>query len=199
MEKQLALSDLLPAPPLGLVSLEYLKTQNRKHKQRGAKLSKNKITSLWLTSKNKSSVLQTAFPLCMPVRGVCLWDFLCLFCRLHPRKSCPVIAMRPWIFKRWDGSSSRCDEGRWAGAPHKAPPATLAFGPCQRRPPPGPGVAGGPTSMSTLPLRLGPRPAMCRSICLWAHLCGVGSHSEAWQGPQCQEPPARWSNSGNPL
>lgn len=90
-------------------------------------------------------------------------------------------------------------EGRWPGAPRKAPPATPAFGPCQRRPPPGPAVAGRPTSMTTLPLGPGRHPAMCKSICWRAHLCGVGSHGAAWQGLRCQEPPARCSNSGNSL
>lgn len=73
-------------------------------------------------------------------------------------------------------------EGRRPGAPQKLPPATLAFGPCQRCPPSGPTVAHRPTSMSTLPLWLGRRPAICKSICSRAHLCGVGSHSEAWRG-----------------
>lgn len=36
-------------------------------------------------------------------------------------------------------------EGRWPGAPRKEPPATPAFWPCQRHPPPGPVVAGRPT------------------------------------------------------
>lgn len=68
------------------------------------------------------------------------------------------------------------------GSPRKPPPHYLSIWALSAPQPPGPTVASRPTSTSTLPLRLGPHPAMCRSISSRAHLCGVGSHRAAWQG-----------------
>jgi hypothetical protein len=46
--------------------------------------------------------------------------------------------------------------------------------------------------------RAGPGRAPGAQACLRAHLCGVGSHGEAWQEPRCQEPRTRCPEQWEP-
>lgn len=124
-----------------------------------------------------------------------------------PHKSWPVtIAMRLWIFSRPGSRSSCCEEGGGGmlarGSPKKATPpplpATLAFGPCQRHNPQDPRW---PVGRPPRPLchsdwgRIQPCAGVFRRrpICEGSEVTGRPGRGCGWQ------PPARCSNSGNPL
>lgn len=126
---------------------------------------------------------------------------------LHPHMSCPVTtshaAMNIQEAKRQryllrEGAPARgspettpCYLSIWALSASPSPTTTTT--------PPGPAVARRPTSVSTLPLRLGRRPATVQGYLLAGPSVWGRKSQRGLAGLPWQEPPTRCSNSGNPL